>query len=566
MNKKLAIVLTIVAVGLFALVAFFSFRNDSQDKETATAQDFVKQGQKPVYLFTHKAGAGTTEKIDDDTYLLNFSTVDPKVVYFSDRPARDVGRVALPRFLDTLGFEAVDPPNAAVTLTDADGNETQMVVELTDPLYNHDEKTLTYKAKFLRDDQSGTFARYGTNNEDIVVPESFVEAQFFIDGCAHKNEIFCGSLGRCIDSATENCDSAHDAWEKHKDKKCHGMKLEDAYKIAGGKESECLLYDRAILTNKFACDDDIKGWRIEIDAHLKGEAAECKAYCIVPTKEKHSEGVGRVEYVCDKKKEEKSDKNTFCVLDNQIKGHDDKDAQKHLIKKYEDILKKVKESGHTSYEHHYCITTGMPYPTGKHWATDCSGLGGYALYTTLPMHYKELDKTRGAYKKADRPLAQDFYEFINKQKTEDNGKKDQCWMKVAKLKDAKKGDFLVVKYDSKAKKNSTGHVMWIDDIVPPKSKNGERFTVTVIDSANNGHSDDTRHANNTFNCESHKDCGIGRGKMYFYTNDNGEPIAYRWRASTDSKKYIKYKKDCDKDKDICELEGIVVGRVLDCKK
>jgi hypothetical protein len=231
------------------------------------------------------------------------------------------------------------------------------------------------------------------------------------------------------------------------------------------------------------------------------------------------------------------------------KGYDNNKAAKHLIEKYHSILNGATKY-HTSYEHHYCITSGMPYSTKKHWATDCSGLGGFALFDTLPYHYELLNESRSAWTKADRPLATDFYEFIKKQPTKHYKDKNQCWQRIEKLKDAKQGDFLVAKYSKEVvdKKHSTGHVMWINEV---HNKLGDHRKLTVIDSANNGHGSDTRTEDNTYNCKGNKTCGIGEGNIWVYPDDKGRPDTYTWKAHPGQKKETG--------------EYLVIGRVLNCK-
>jgi len=263
---------------------------------------------------------------------------------------------------------------------------------------------------------------------------------------------------------------------------------------------------------------------------------------------KKGEGVGRIEYKCKKPSHEKEPKNKYCPKPKIHDGHDHKEARKHLIEKYHSILKSATKH-HTSYEHHYCVTSGMPYSTKKHWATDCSGLGGFVLFETLPYHYKLLDESRSAWAKADRPLATDFYEFIKKQPTKHHKDRNQCWQRIKNIEDAHQGDFLVVKYNEKTahKKHSTGHVMWIDEV-----HNGllDHRKITVIDSANNGHGSDTRNDHNTYNCKGSKDCGIGKGNIWVYP-DKGEPKSYTWKAHPNQHKETG--------------QHIVIGRALDCK-
>jgi hypothetical protein len=561
MNKKYAILLSILAVSAFALVIFFTAKpTEVEDDLPGVFEDneSLIQTQTETDLFVHNAQAGTFEQIEgeDGSYILTLTDFDDDVIYFTDRPLRDVGRVELDKFLGGLGFEIGDPPNAAIVVKNEEGEDITVVAELTEPILNQDTDELKFKVHILKDEDTGENAEYGGN-----LPEVFTSATLLIDGCKKHGYKFCGSTGKCYNPKTQKCGGV-DTWKKDKDKKCHGVKLEDAYKYANGDDSECLDYNNATLSqSEYECDDGIKGWKIKLDADFKGEQSDCQAYCIVKSSEVHSEGVARIEYKCHKTSDEKEPKNKYCPRPDLNSGHDDKDAKEHLIKKYHSILDEAKKHN-TSYEHHYCVTSGMPYSTKKHWATDCSGLGGFALFEALPYHYKLLDDSRSAWKKADRPLATDFYEFIKNLKDD-----DKCWKRVKDLKDAKQGDFLVVKYDPRANENSTGHVMWIEK-APEWHDVAKHYEIEVIDSANNRHGDDTRHDDNTYNCDKKHDkkCGIGKGKMTIYAKDgkDGEPVRYKWNTKLSSDQYVPYKKDCP-DNEKCRLEGIVIGRVLDCK-
>ncbi len=550
MNNKYAMPLVILAVGAFLFVAFFTFEPVSVNNdhaETVTGADITVE-QQPTYLFTQTAGAGTFENTSDDEYILTLTNVDPNVVYFSDRPVRDAGEIGIVQFLNGLGFEIGDPPNAAIITETENGEEVTVVAELTQPIYDRDTRELIYKAIILHD-ASGQLAEYGSSD---VVPESFTKATLLIDGCAKKGDVFCGSAGKCMDPDKEKCGgTSKDSWKKHKDKECHKMKLKDAYDIAAGSESECLLYDDARLSDsEYECKGEgtKEAWRIKMNTNTKGEASKCHAYCLIYPSEEHSRGVARIEYYCHDDENEKGDKNKYCPTPEIKNDHHYKDTQEKLIGEYHHILSKASDHK-TSYEHHYCVTTGMPYATNKHWATDCSGLGGYALFHTLPYHYHLVDKDRDAHAKADRPLAADFYNFIHKQSTENKGGDSQCWQKIENIEDAQQGDFLIVKYGSKNKEsdNSTGHVMWIDEV---HNGTGGHRKITVIDSAKNGHGSDTRKDDNTYNCKKDHDCGIGKGNMWFYP-DKGKPESYKWDAHPDGDKRTG--------------NHIVIGRVLDCK-
>jgi hypothetical protein len=55
-----------------------------------------------------------TANVETGTHTLTLEHGLGQTVYFSDRPSRDVGATPTPRFLNTLGFSADNPPNAAL--------------------------------------------------------------------------------------------------------------------------------------------------------------------------------------------------------------------------------------------------------------------------------------------------------------------------------------------------------------------------------------------------------------------------------------------------------------------
>ncbi len=81
---------------------------------------------------------------------LTLENVSPTVIFFSDRPQRVAGHVAMPGFLDAWneGSDSFldDPPNANLSLLD-DGKVTNVVIELLNPQY--DGTDLSYQVKVL---------------------------------------------------------------------------------------------------------------------------------------------------------------------------------------------------------------------------------------------------------------------------------------------------------------------------------------------------------------------------------------------------------------------------------
>ena len=88
-------------------------------------------------LFVQNAEAVVFE---DNT--LTLKGISPAVIFFSDRPQRVAGHVALPGFLDAWdeGADsfAEDPPNAALSIV-GEGEVTSVIIEIANPQLEGDE-------------------------------------------------------------------------------------------------------------------------------------------------------------------------------------------------------------------------------------------------------------------------------------------------------------------------------------------------------------------------------------------------------------------------------------------
>jgi hypothetical protein len=145
-------------------------------------------------LFVHAAPHGTLVSAAgaDDRYMLTLENSAPQVIWFSDRPERHYGHLAIERFVDaweSFGF-AKDPPNGALTLLRADDSEDTVIVELGRPSYDAKQHTLSFPARILRH-ANGRLADFESDN-DQGVPERFAEASLFIDDTSGY-----GPLTRC---------------------------------------------------------------------------------------------------------------------------------------------------------------------------------------------------------------------------------------------------------------------------------------------------------------------------------------------------------------------------------
>jgi hypothetical protein len=166
-------------------------------QETGQNGTPAADGEKPVFMFVQTAVAGRGEvnpsagtPTSDGTptpgsgapFLLTLEGHSGQTVYFSDRPERIVGSVPSEDFLDTLGFEIDNPPNAAL-VAEFEAGQGVIVMELMMPTYDEEAGTLTYGVEGL-----GTFAGSGLEpvaRDQVVehLPAEFGAAALFIDDC-----------------------------------------------------------------------------------------------------------------------------------------------------------------------------------------------------------------------------------------------------------------------------------------------------------------------------------------------------------------------------------------------
>ena len=107
-------------------------------------------------------------------------------MWFSDRPARQSGQIAVPDFTRSWpGFGFVDvPPNAALTLLDAGNRHDTLVVELRRPDYKKNKNRVRYTAQIL-DAATGDLS-YLNSDLDPRVKRHFSVPSPFIDDAAAR--------------------------------------------------------------------------------------------------------------------------------------------------------------------------------------------------------------------------------------------------------------------------------------------------------------------------------------------------------------------------------------------
>ncbi len=143
------------------------------------------------YLFV-QAGftSGSLADNGDGTFQLTLLNAPAQTVFFADRPDRTVGALPTERFLEVLGFDAGNPPNAALVIQVDAGNTDVIVFELMVPVYDAEVASLTYTATLLEGFDQFIETGVGFVEEPLTadaLPQEFGSSSLFIDsllGCS----------------------------------------------------------------------------------------------------------------------------------------------------------------------------------------------------------------------------------------------------------------------------------------------------------------------------------------------------------------------------------------------
>ncbi|MCB0828872.1 MAG: pentapeptide repeat-containing protein [Solirubrobacterales bacterium] len=158
-------------------------------------------------LFAQTASKGTFKPIKGTPrFRLSLRGVNPQVVWFSDRPARQSGQIPVRGFTRSwagFGFNE-NPPNAALTLLRADENQDTVIVELRNPRYRKKTKRkpnrLSYSARLLNA-ATGNLS-YLESDRDRRVKRRFRVPSLFIDDAA------ANVIGDCVIAPYTKCPGA----------------------------------------------------------------------------------------------------------------------------------------------------------------------------------------------------------------------------------------------------------------------------------------------------------------------------------------------------------------------
>ena len=164
----------LTATGLTAAAA-------AQDATPATGQ--TRPEPEMLYLQSFQSGSIAPKDGEDGTFTLTLEQGLGQTIYFSDRPERIVGAMPTEYFLDTLGFPADDPPNAALLIERASGEVEIAVVELFNPVWDGTSPGVTYDVQVLAEwEQTLELGLQTTPNDLAALDPALGSTHLFIDG------------------------------------------------------------------------------------------------------------------------------------------------------------------------------------------------------------------------------------------------------------------------------------------------------------------------------------------------------------------------------------------------
>ena len=149
MNTKVRSKLNTILSVFLLLIAFSPVANANKTRPAKANQN---------YLMVQSAQtADIKQNQNSNTYTVTLENVSPYVSYFSERPDRKAGTMHIDEFLKLWTHQGKDsfsanPPNADLHATQimSSSEAINFPIELTNPVYNHESKTLSYTATPLK--------------------------------------------------------------------------------------------------------------------------------------------------------------------------------------------------------------------------------------------------------------------------------------------------------------------------------------------------------------------------------------------------------------------------------
>jgi hypothetical protein len=145
-QNSILLFLVLSLVSIINVVSFFNIGYAQQGQTGTTIES-------PQFLAIQNAQSGTISETNSTSYSLQLNDLADKTILFSDRPDRVVITQSNQDFIGnwTSGQDSLklDPPNAVLVVIADDQKEDTFEIELFNPKYEKDEKTVSYDFTFL---------------------------------------------------------------------------------------------------------------------------------------------------------------------------------------------------------------------------------------------------------------------------------------------------------------------------------------------------------------------------------------------------------------------------------
>jgi uncharacterized protein YjbI with pentapeptide repeats len=165
-------------------------------RAAATPSAGASVGAATSYLFAVSGEQGTIDGIGQDTggetLTVTLNGVNDHATQFADRPIRNAYVLSTTDLVDRWDtWFANDPPNAVLSYTEAgDPMPHNIVVELTNPIYDESARTLAFTARHLhRQPDLSPSAKEAIAPPRRVAPAVFTGGTLFIDSVVDADEL-----------------------------------------------------------------------------------------------------------------------------------------------------------------------------------------------------------------------------------------------------------------------------------------------------------------------------------------------------------------------------------------
>lgn len=147
----------------------------------ANESDNLPQGlqKKDAVILIQSARSAKIEqdKTQNGIYTITLKNVIPDVSFVGDRPNRAIGKISLERYLKLWQAEGKNsfrnsPPNAIIHgMSGPEKTPLYFALEISEPKYNADTKTLEYKAKALSGENSNIPASAVFDHITVIIDD-----------------------------------------------------------------------------------------------------------------------------------------------------------------------------------------------------------------------------------------------------------------------------------------------------------------------------------------------------------------------------------------------------------